>query len=307
VRGGLVVLEDISQEKRMKTTLYRYMTPGVAERVMALGEDALMEGERKDVTILFSDIRGYTTLTENLQAVEVVRLLNDYFETMVEAVFNCEGTLDKFIGDALMAVFGAPLPLKNHAFSAVQSALDMRERLRIFNRDRISQAEAQIRIGIGISSGEVVSGNIGSQRKMEYTVIGDGVNLSSRLESITKQYGCDIVISEHTYELCGSEIWVRELDRIRVKGKNEPVGIYDVLNLKEHPLDDNTQEFLDLYERARDAYTNQRFEQAIKLFESALKIRSYDEASRLFIKRSHDYLKNPPPQDWDGVYTMMTK
>jgi adenylate cyclase len=126
VLGGLLVLEDISQEKRMKSTLYRYMTPGVAERVMALGDDVLMKGERKEVTVLFSDIRGYTTLTENLEADKVVEMLNAYFETMVEAVFNFEGTLDKFIGDALMAVYGAPLPLKNHAWAAVQSALDMR-------------------------------------------------------------------------------------------------------------------------------------------------------------------------------------
>lgn len=174
VRGGLVVLEDITQEKRMKTTMSRYLTPHVAEQVMALGEDALMVGERKEVTILFSDIRGYTTLTENLGAAEVVLLLNQYFETMVEAVFNHEGTLDKFIGDALMAVFGAPLPLtENHAWRAVQSALDMRHRLEEFNQRRIIQAQPQIRIGIGISSGDVVSGNIGSRKRMDYTVIGD--------------------------------------------------------------------------------------------------------------------------------------
>jgi adenylate cyclase len=127
-------------------------------------------------------------------------MLNAYFETMVEAVFDFEGTLDKFIGDALMAVFGAPLPLKNHAWAAIQSSLDMRQRLVHFNQERVDKKQPEIRIGIGISSGEVVSGNIGSQRKMEYTVIGDGVNLSSRLEGVTKEYGCDIVFSEFTYE-----------------------------------------------------------------------------------------------------------
>ncbi|MGP1386824.1 MAG: GAF domain-containing protein [Thainema sp.] len=312
VRGGLIVLEDISQEKRMKTTLYRYMTPGVAERVMALGEDALMEGERKEVTILFSDIRGYTTLTENLEAAEVVRLLNDYFETMVEAVFDCEGTLDKFIGDALMAVFGAPLPLENHALAAVKSALDMRHRLVVFNRERAGQSEAQIRIGIGISSGEVVSGNIGSQKKMEYTVIGDGVNLSSRLESITKQYGCDIVISEHTYEMCKPMVWVRELDLIRVKGKNEPVGIYDVLDFKEHPLSADLEAFLEMFRQGRAAYTNGNFEQAIRTFKEAYDLSPQalgrpDEACKLFINRSEDYKAAPPPDDWGGVFTMKNK
>ena len=307
VRGGLVVLEDISQEKRMKTTLYRYMTPSVAERVMALGEDVLMVGERKDVTVLFSDIRGYTTLTEKLEAAQVVSMLNEYFETMVEAVFHCEGTLDKFIGDALMAVFGAPLPLENHAWSAVRSALDMRRRLKVFNADRHTQGQPELRIGIGLSSGEVVSGNIGSQRKMEYTVIGDGVNLSSRLESITKQYGCDIVLSEHTFELCQDKIWVRELDLIRVKGKLEPVKIYELIGDRTQPLDMKTSSFLELYTKGREAYKSASFDLAISLFRLAHALRPGDRAVELHLSRAQTYLLKPPAQDWDGVHTMTMK
>ncbi|NJN01704.1 MAG: GAF domain-containing protein [Leptolyngbyaceae cyanobacterium SL_1_1] len=310
VLGGLLVLEDISQEKRMKTTLYRYMTPGVADRVMQLGEDSLMVGERREVTVLFSDIRGYTTLTENLEASQVVSLLNDYFETMVEAVFSYEGTLDKFIGDALMAVFGAPLPLQNHAWGAVQSALDMRHRLERFNAARSSKSLPDIRIGIGISSGEVVSGNIGSQRKMEYTVIGDGVNLSSRLEGITKQYGCDIVISEHTYELCKDQIWVRELDRIRVKGKNEPVRIYELIDHRQNELSEDWQEMLDIYGQARHYYINREFEQARQLFEQAGDLAPNDGAVAEHLRRIREYISDPskrPQAGWDGVYTMTTK
>ncbi|NEQ34319.1 MAG: adenylate/guanylate cyclase domain-containing protein, partial [Leptolyngbya sp. SIO4C5] len=310
VLGGLLVLEDISQEKRMKTTLYRYMTPGVAERVMQLGEDSLMVGERREVTVLFSDIRGYTTLTENLEASQVVSLLNDYFETMVEAVFAYEGTLDKFIGDALMAVFGAPLPLENHAWGAIQSALDMRRRLERFNHDRISKQLPDIRIGIGISSGEVVSGNIGSQKKMEYTVIGDGVNLSSRLEGITKQYGCDIVISEHTYELCKAQIWVRELDRIRVKGKNEPVRIYELIDHRQNDLSAKRQELLDIYQEARYHYINREFEQAQQRFQQAQDIAPHDGAVTEHLRRIREYMSDPskrPEAGWDGVYTMTTK
>lgn len=308
VRGGLVVLEDISREKRMKTTMYRYMTPGVVEQVLALGEDALMEGERKQVTILFSDIRGYTTLTENLGATEVVSLLNRYFETMVEAVFNYEGTLDKFIGDALMAVFGAPLPLtENHAWMAVQSALDMRRRLKTFNQSRILSNQPQIHIGIGISSGEVVSGNIGSQKRMDYTVIGDGVNLSSRLESVTKEYGCDIVLSEYTYNLCRDRIRVRELDKIRVKGKNQAVSIYELLGKADISLDDTTKTFLDLYQAGRRAYISRNFSQAITYFEQARYIQPTDRAVLAHLERSDNYLKNPPPEHWDGVYTMVSK
>ncbi|MGD1804688.1 GAF domain-containing protein [Dapis sp. BLCC M126] len=305
VRGGLVVLEDISKEKRMKNAMYRYMTPGVAEQVMALGEDALLEGERKEVTILFSDIRGYTTITEDLEASEVVKLLNQYFETMVEAVFDHEGTLDKFIGDALMAVFGAPLSLENHALMAVKTALDMRHRLREFNLSRPN--ETQFKIGIGISSGEVVSGNIGSQKRMDYTVIGDGVNLSSRLEAITKQYGCDIILSEFTYQLCRDHIVVRELDKVKVKGKQKAVSIYELIGAISQPIDLETEEFLELYIKARQAYTEKKFAEAINYFETAQKIRPEDEAVAIHIERSLDYIKTPPPNNWDGSYTMTTK
>ena len=308
VQGGLVVLEDISQEKRMKTTLYRYMTPRVAEQVMALGDDALMVGERKEVTILFSDIRGYTTLTENLGAAEVVSLLNQYFETMVEAVFNYEGTLDKFIGDALMAVFGAPLPLtENHAWRAIQAALDMRRRLADFNHRRFVEKQPQIHIGVGISSGEVVSGNIGSQKRMDYTVIGDGVNLSSRLEGVTKDYGCDIIISEFTYKLCCDRIWVRELDKVRVKGKNQPVKIYELLDERTHPLDGHMQEFLYNYDAGRNAYLSRNFKLAIDYFEISKRIKPTDSVVDIYLERTHNYLRQPPSDDWDGAWTMLSK
>ena len=308
VRGGLAVLEDISQEKRLKTTMYRYLTPHVAEQVMALGEDGLMVGERKEVTILFSDIRGYTTLTENLGAAEVVSLLNQYFETMVESVFNYEGTLDKFIGDALMAVFGAPLPLtENHAWRAVQAALDMRYRLKEFNERRIVQEQPQIKIGIGISSGEVVSGNIGSRKRMDYTVIGDGVNLSSRLEGTTKEYGCDIVLSEFTYQLCSDRVIVRELDKIRVKGKHQAVKIYELIGDRTTCLDGNTQEFLSHYHAGRAAYSSRNFSQALICFEAAKKIRPIDRAANIHIARCNKFLRQPPEESWSGVWTMVDK
>ena len=214
----------------MKTTLYRYMTPSVADRVMALGEDVLMVGERKEVTVLFSDIRGYTTLTEELEAAEVVSMLNEYFETMVEAVFHCgrvhAGQVYWRCSDGCIwcavALKQSRLVGGEVCFGYAQTAGGIQSRSPLPRPARTAAS------GIGLSSGEVVSGNIGSQRKMDYTVIGDGVNLSARLESITKQYGCDIVLSEHTYERCQEQVWVRELDLIRVKGKLEPVKIYEL-------------------------------------------------------------------------------
>lgn len=307
VRGGLVVLEDISQEKRMKATMYRYMTPEVAEQVMALGDDALMVGERKEVTILFSDIRSYTSLTEKMNAADVVALLNNYFETMVEAVFNFDGTLDKFIGDALMAVFGAPLPLENHAWMAVQSALDMRRRLAEFNQKRQKTGLTPIQFGVGISSGEVVSGNIGSQKRMDYTVIGDGVDISSRLEGATKEYGCDIILSEFTYQFCKDKIWVRELDCVRVKGKTKPIRIYELIENRTQPIDSITQEFVELYQAGRTAYNTRNFHQAVQFFGEAQRLKPSDRAAALLFHRSTHYLHHSPSESWDGVYSMNSK
>lgn len=310
VRGGLVILEDISNEKRMKATLYRYMTPAVAEQVMATQDSKMMVGERKNVTILFSDIRGYTTLTENLEATEVVTLLNRYFETMVESVFEHQGTLDKFMGDALMAVFGAPLPLQeNHAWLAIQSALDMRHRLAIFNESQVIKNQPRFRFGIGISSGEVVAGNIGSARRMDYTVIGDGVNLSSRLESLTKEYGCDIIISESTYQACGGaeHLIVRELDKTRVKGKSQAVNIYELVDWRDRALSSQRSQFLDIYHQGRSHYLRREFDDAIAFFEKASYLRPQDIPVQIYLERCRRYRQVPPPEEWDGIHTMTTK
>lgn len=310
VRGGLVILEDISKEKRMKSTLYRYMTPAVAEQVMAAHDDKMMVGDRKNVTILFSDIRGYTTLTETMEATEVVALLNSYFETMVESVFEHQGTLDKFIGDALMAVFGAPLPLDdNHAWLAVESALDMRQRLIHFNDPRSRIGQPQIRFGIGISSGEVVAGNIGSSKRMDYTVIGDGVNLSARLESLTKEYRCDIIISESTYQACdgSNTLRVRELDRTRVKGKQQAVTIYELIGKQGYTLSEHTEQFLEVYHRGRRHYLAREFQRAIDTFHQAQELKPEDRPVQLYLQRCQRYLTVPPPAGWDGVHVMTTK
>src|SRR4028118_740875 len=226
VRGALVVMEDISDEKRLKSTMYRYMTQELAEELLKL-DDAKLGGDRKDVSILFSDIRGYTALTESLEAEEVVGMLNEYFESMVDAIFKNRGTLDKYIGDAIMAVFGSPLPLKDHAWREGQTGVEMQQRLADFNARRMSLNKEPIKIGIGINSDSVISGNIGSSKRMEFTAIGDGVNLGSRLESASKQYGCDIIISEYTYKPCADQVCAPELDTSGAQGKSHALPLSD--------------------------------------------------------------------------------
>jgi adenylate cyclase len=308
VCGALVVMEDISDEKRLKSTMYRYMTQELAEELLKL-DDAKLGGDRKEVTILFSDIRGYTTLTENMEAEEVVRMLNEYFESMVDAVFKHKGTLDKYIGDAIMAVFGSPLPLADHAIMAVQTSLEMRGRLQELNELRKTTNECAIKIGVGINSDTVISGNIGSSKRMEFTAIGDGVNLGSRLESVSKQYGCDIIISDNTYKICQDSVWARELDYIRVKGRNEPVAIYELIGLRNDTINSAKLEVIEHYHKGREYYLKRQFTSALSEFVRALSADNQDKASMLYMSRCQHWLQSPPSNaDWDeGVWTFKEK
>jgi adenylate cyclase len=307
VSGALVVMDDVSDEKRLKSTMYRYMTQELAEQLLSSGQTNL-GGDRKDVSVLFSDIRSYTTLTESMEAEEVVAMLNEYFETMVDAVFTYKGTLDKYIGDAIMAVFGSPLPLDDHAWMAVQSALEMRQRLAVFNAAR--PHKPQIKIGIGINSDSVISGNIGSSKRMEFTAIGDGVNLGSRLEGASKQYGCDIVISETTYRPCADRIWARELDCIKVKGKTQPISVYELIGLRSEPIAQEQQRAIELYHEGRSHYLSRKFTSAMTSFGRILEeINNQDKPAMLHLQRCQHWLSHPPSEEqWqDGVWTMTEK
>jgi len=308
IRGAVVVMEDISDEKRLKSTMYRYMTQELAEELLKL-DDAKLGGDRKEVSILFSDIRGYTSLTENLEAEEVVSMLNEYFESMVEAVFKHKGTLDKYIGDAIMAVFGSPLPLQNHAWMAVQTSIEMRHRLEEFNQRRQAAGKPKIKIGIGINSDTVISGNIGSSKRMEFTAIGDGVNLGSRLESITKHYGCDIIISENTFKPCQDNIWARELDYIRVKGRSEPVAIYELVGLRSDAVSREKLQLIEHYHQGREYYLNRQFKYARGEFTKVLGVDNQDKAAMLHLLRCQHWLQSPPTDlEWDqGVWTFEEK
>jgi len=277
---------------------------------------AKMGGDRKEVSVLFSDIRGYTSLSEVLSAEEVVSMLNEYFETMVESVLTHKGTLDKYIGDAIMAVFGTPLALPDHAWLAVQTAIDMRHRLKEFNAKRVEKLKPQgqkefdlvnIKIGIGVNSDSVISGNIGCTKRMEFTSIGDGVNLGSRLEGTSKVYGTDIIISETTYKSCADRIWTRELDRIQVKGKNQPISIYEVYGLRSDPLSASNEQIIELYHKARDFYHQMKFGKAIGLFGEVLELDNLNKAASLHLVRCQHFLANPPSADWDGVWRFTEK
>ena len=237
------MVDGLKERDKLRTTFGKYMTSAVMEHLMA-GKVAL-GGESLQVTILFTDIRSFTTLSERMDPQHLVGLLNEYFTEMVSIVMSEDGVVDKYIGDAIMAVFGAPVPKPNDAVNAVRAAVRMRVALKHLNERLAERGIPRLRTGIGIHTGEVVAGNIGSEKRMEYTVIGDAVNLASRLESNTKDLGVNVLISEDTYELTRHAIAARAVKEITVKGRKQPVMTYEVLGMKdEEPLEQSPSERL---------------------------------------------------------------
>jgi adenylate cyclase len=234
--GFNTMVDGLKERDKLRTTFGKYMTSSVMDHLMA-GKVAL-GGESLEVTILFTDIRSFTTLSERMDPQQLVGLLNEYFTEMVGIVMDEDGVVDKYIGDAIMAVFGAPVPKPEDAVNAVRAAVHMRKALRHLNDRLAERGISPLRTGIGIHTGPVVAGNIGSERRMEYTVIGDAVNLASRLESNTKELGVNVLISEDTYERVKHTIVSRPVREITVKGRKQPVMTYEVLGIiGEPPLD----------------------------------------------------------------------
>eukprot|EP00741_Cyanophora_paradoxa_P007345 tig00001107_g7105.t1 len=305
-KGVVLIIEDISPAKRALNTLHRYLSPQLAEAVLQAG-GAQLGGVRKKVTILFSDIRRFTSLTENMaDPTSVVALLNDYLSEMVDCIFEEKGILDKYIGDAVMAVFGVPFTDKLDSVRACCCALKMTQRLASFNKKRTERGDPPLAIGIGINTGLVVSGNIGSEKRLEYTVIGDGVNLGSRLEGATKSFGVTVLISEFTYEEVSTEFITRELDAIRVVGKSHPIRVYELVGFKDEKLPAARAESIELFARGLERYRAMDWAAAEEAFERAWSV-AQDPPSRVFLDRCRQLSKEPPPPDWDRVWSMTDK
>ena len=304
--GSLVMIEDISDEKRMKGTMARYMDPAIADQLMATGKEVL-GGAESEATILFSDVRSFTTLTETLGAQGTVGLLNEYFTLMVDCLQKEGGMLDKFIGDAIMAVFGLPLPREDDPDRAVRAGIGMLVELEAFNQARKTRGMMAIEMGLGINTDEIVSGNIGSPKRMNYTVIGDGVNLAARLETACKQYGAKMLISDATVKKLRGTYRMREADRVVVKGKTEPVVIFEVLDYHTDASFPNPMEVINHFKDGLGKYRKQEWDRAKAAFGEALQAHAGDKLSKIYIERCDYFQKNPPPKEWDGVWVMKDK
>jgi adenylate cyclase len=226
--GGVLVAEDITQEQRLMNTLCRYMAREVAEQVLQNKDELKLGGTRTEVTILLTDIRNFTSISEQMDPWDIVNLLNAYFPRIINVIFRHQGMVDKFIGDSILAVFGVPVPREDDALRAVRAALEMRKEVGAINRERARKQQMTIEMGTGITSGTVLSGNIGSERRMDYTVIGDPVNLAARLEGLTKVVKRRILVSERVQAAISKEIPCEALGLFMVKGKREKVPVFAV-------------------------------------------------------------------------------
>jgi adenylate cyclase len=303
--GSMVMIEDISSEKRMKSTMSRYMDPGLADQLMGGGED-LLGGKSTEATILFSDVRSFTTLTESLGAQGTVAMLNEYFTIMVDIITGEGGMLDKFIGDAIMAAFGIPIAHDDAEDRAVRATIRMITELWDWNKVREKRGEMPIDHGVGLNTGMIVSGNIGSPKRMDYTMIGDGVNLAARLESACKQYSAHILISEFTRAKLRGTYRMRDVDLVVVKGKTEPVGVYEVLDYHNDETFPNLMDAVNYFNAGVKDYRAGNFEKAVKDFHEALKANPTDKLAETYIGRC-EHLMAEPPEEWNGVWVMTSK
>lgn len=294
-------LAEERERRRTRRMLELYLSPSMAEFVSERPERLNLGGDRRSMTVLFSDIRGFTAISEQMSPEALVECLNVYLGKMTDAVFASGGMLDKYIGDAVMAVWGAPLPSEHHQRQAIRTALDMIAALDEFNRETADRGWPELRIGIGINTGEMVFGNMGSEHHMSLTVMGDEVNIASRLEGLTSMYGAPIIVSEATLAGAGDGVFARELDLVRVKGKGRPVRIFEV-----YDPDRVSSQYIDAYAVGLAAYKNRDWKLAIECFERAYAAKSGDLATLLFLERCAVLQESDPGPEWDGV-TILTK
>jgi adenylate cyclase len=269
-------------------------------------EKLRLGGEKKDLTVLFSDIRGFTSISERMTPESLVKFLNEYLTKMTDLVFKYDGLLDKYMGDAIMAIWGAPLDQRDHTQRACYTALDMVDELKLLQKKWAAEGMPKLNIGIGVNTGPMVVGNMGSERRFDYTVMGDSVNLGSRLEGLNKIYGTNIIVSEMTYGRVREEILGRELDSVRVKGKDQPVKIFELLARRSQASSEQ-KAWVEEFHAALADYRNHHWSGALQAFQAILEKHPRDGAARLYVERCLTLEKNPPPENWEGVYTLTTK
>lgn len=294
------------QKKQIKNIFGQYVSPTVIEQILQDPENISLGGEQKELTAYFTDLAGFSAVSEQLSAQELVALLNEYLSAMTDVLLAHEGTLDKYDGDAIKAFFGAPIYFPDHALRACLVCIEMQERLRELNKLWESQGRPTMGMRVGVNTGQMVVGNLGSRERMNYGMNGDSVNLAARLEGVNKLYGTESIISESTYLQAKDHLEVRELDLVKVVGRKTPVRIYELL-AKKGALDDTLKESYEIFAVGLQNYRAQQWDQAIERFNHVLERTPLDRPSQLLIERCERFKLTPPEIDWDGSFTLTSK
>jgi adenylate cyclase len=296
------------RQRKMVTNMFeRYVDSAVVQQLIDNPSMLKLGGTSTEITLLFSDIKGFTTISEKLGPDALVKLLNVYLTEMTNVIMRHQGTVDKFIGDAIMAFWGAPLPDNDAPFNACVSTLEMQDRLQKLQSRLAKYGNIQLRQRVGINTGGCIVGNMGSESKFNYTAMGDPVNIASRLEGVNKQYGTEIMISEMTHSKVAKRIVAREVDKVIVVGKTEPVLIYELMGLADKPMNEATKNFLEVYREGLKSYQARKWEEGIAYMEHAMTFKPQDSVCKLYIERMKLFQINPPDADWNGVFVLHTK
>lgn len=295
-------LAEEAERKRIRKAFESYVAPTVVQEMLKHPEQLRLGGDRREITVLFSDIRGFTTMSEKLDPEALVQLLHDFLNPMSNIIINQGGTIDKYMGDAIMALFGAPLVQPDHPRLACRAALEMVASLAALNQEWAAQGRPPLRVGVGVNTGPMAVGNMGSDRLFDYTAIGDNVNLGSRLEGLNKYYGTSILISQTTAAALENGFILRDLDLVKVKGKAQAARIYELL--AEGEPDPELGRYLELYHRALALYREGRFAEGLSAFEQALQVRPGDATCQRYVALAQKFQETPPGPGWEAVTVM---
>jgi adenylate cyclase len=295
-------LAEERERERIRKTFESYVAPAIVQEMLKHPEQLRLGGERREITVLFTDIRGFTTMSENLDPEALVKLLHDFLNPMSNIIINQGGTIDKYMGDAIMALFGAPLMQKDHPRLACRAALEMVSSLAALNKTWAEQGRPPLMVGVGVNTGPVAVGNMGSDRLFDYTAIGDNVNLASRLEGLNKYYGTNILISDTTAEALENGFILRDVDMVRVKGKAQGVRIHELIG--EGEPDPELARFLELYHQGLALYREKRFHECQLPFGRALELRPSDATCQRYVTLAQKHHETPPADDWEAVTIM---